>query len=122
MIQGGGFIQDLSKKPGTEKPIRNEAGNKLHNARGTVAMARTNDPHSATSQFFINVVDNSFLDQTSNSYGYAVFGKVINGMDVVDKISRTKTGQKLGMGDVPLMPITVTKASLQKKEASSDKQ
>lgn len=111
MIQVGGFTDGFAKKSGAKPPIRNEADNKLHNLRGTLAMARTNDPHSATSQFFINVVDNNFLDQNSQSYGYAVFGKVLEGMDIVDKISLTKTGQKAGMSDVPMSTITITKAS-----------
>ncbi|MCP5208804.1 MAG: peptidylprolyl isomerase [Hahellaceae bacterium] len=119
MVQGGGFDDRLNQKPGTRKAIRNEADNKLHNSRGTVAMARTNAPHSATSQFYINVVDNNFLDQNSQSYGYAVFGKVVEGMDVVDKISQTQTGQKSGMGDVPIKNISIIKATIIKDEASA---
>lgn len=94
MVQGGGYDATLEKKP-TRPPVENEAGNGLKNVRGTVAMARTSDPHSATAQFFVNVVDNAFLDQTAKEgagWGYAVFGKVTEGMDVVDKIKDVKTG------------------------------
>jgi peptidyl-prolyl cis-trans isomerase B (cyclophilin B) len=94
MIQGGGYDQQLEKKP-VRAPIQNEADNGLKNKRGTVAMARTGDPHSATAQFFVNVVDNAFLDHTAKDgtgWGYSVFGKVIEGMDVVDKIKGVKTG------------------------------
>lgn len=94
MIQGGGFSKDFKKKD-TKAPIQNEANNGLSNKRGTIAMARTSDPHSATAQFFINVVDNNFLDfraKTMRGWGYAVFGKVIEGMDTADKIRKTKTG------------------------------
>ena len=94
MIQGGGYDQQLEKKP-TRAPITNEADNGLKNKRGTVAMARTSDPHSATAQWFVNVVDNAFLDHTAKEgpgWGYAVFGKVTEGMDVVDKIKAVKTG------------------------------
>ena len=95
MIQGGGFTQDFKQKE-TRDPVQNEANNGLKNMRGTVAMARTSDPHSATAQFFINVVDNSFLDHTATTpsgWGYAVFGKVIDGMDIVDKIRKIETGR-----------------------------
>ena len=94
MIQGGGFDQQLEKKP-VGAPVQNEADNGLKNTRGTVAMARTGDPHSATAQFFVNVVDNAFLDHQAKDergWGYAVFGKVIEGMDVVDKIKGVPTG------------------------------
>src|SRR5262249_39347673 len=94
MVQGGGFDQRLEKRP-TSPPIENEADNGLKNTRGTVAMARTGDPHSATAQFFVNVVDNAFLDHQAKDergWGYAVFGKVIEGMDVVDKMKAVKTG------------------------------
>ena len=94
MIQDGGFSQDLAKK-NTHAPIKNEANNGLKNLKGTIAMARTNDPHSATAQFFINVVNNGFLDYksaTSRGWGYAVFGKVVQGMDVIDKIRKVPTG------------------------------
>jgi cyclophilin family peptidyl-prolyl cis-trans isomerase len=93
MIQGGGFTTDRKEKK-TKDPIKNEADNGLSNKRGTVAMARTNDPDSATAQFFINVKDNNFLDKNNRSAGYAVFGKVTEGMDVVDKIKAVKTGSK----------------------------
>ena len=94
MVQGGGYDQQLERKP-TRPPVENEADNGLKNTRGTVAMARTSDPHSATAQFFVNVVDNKFLDHTAKDergWGYAVFGKVIEGMDVVDKLKDVKTG------------------------------
>jgi cyclophilin family peptidyl-prolyl cis-trans isomerase len=104
MIQGGGYSSDFTKTK-SHAPIQNEADNGLKNLRGTIAMARTRDPHSATQQFFINNVDNSFLDHQSNSlsgWGYAVFGKVISGMEVVDKISALKTGHGGPFnGDVP---------------------
>jgi peptidyl-prolyl cis-trans isomerase A (cyclophilin A) len=109
MIQGGGFIKDMTKKV-TQSPIKNEAANGLKNMRGTIAMARTGVVDSATSQFFINHKDNSFLDHRSNSssgYGYAVFGVVTNGMDIVDKIAQVRTGIRRGMKDVPLQPVTI---------------
>jgi cyclophilin family peptidyl-prolyl cis-trans isomerase len=93
MIQGGGFTTDHKEKK-TKEPIKNEAGNGLSNQRGTIAMARTNDPDSASAQFFINVKDNDFLNKNDQSAGYAVFGKVIEGMDIVDKIKAVKTGTK----------------------------
>ncbi len=94
MIQGGGFTADMTQKP-TKAPIQNEAKNGLKNARGTIAMARTQDPHSATAQFFINHVDNVMLDYPSrDNWGYAVFGKVTEGMDVVDKIAQVRTGNR----------------------------
>ncbi|RIL06319.1 MAG: peptidylprolyl isomerase A [Proteobacteria bacterium] len=107
MIQGGGFDAQLDQKP-TRGPIQNESGNGLTNQRGTIAMARTNDPNSATAQFFINTVDNDFLNRPP---GYAVFGKVTAGMDVVDKIAAVKTGSK-GMfpKDVPVEAVVITKA------------
>ncbi|PIE83722.1 MAG: hypothetical protein CSA09_00265 [Candidatus Contendobacter odensis] len=112
MIQGGGFNQDFQKKP-ARTPIKNEADNGLKNLRGTIAMARTADPHSATAQFFINVKDNAFLDYKSSDrkgWGYTVFGKVVDGMDVVDKIRQVPTG-KGGVGnrfsDVPTTPIII---------------
>jgi len=111
MIQGGGFTKSMAQKI-TRKSIKNEAGNKLKNVRGSIAMARTSRVDSATSQFFINVVDNSFLDHKSNSprnYGYAVFGYVTKGMDVVDKIAAVATGRKKGMMDVPYSPVIIEK-------------
>ncbi|MFN4238782.1 MAG: peptidylprolyl isomerase [Vogesella sp.] len=115
MIQGGGFaIQNgaLAQKP-TRAPIANEADNGLKNVIGSIAMARTNDPNSATSQFFINLVNNDFLDfrsKTPQGWGYAVFGKVTAGMDVVNRISKARTGFIGGMQDVPIEPIVITKA------------
>ena len=100
MIQGGGFEPGMKQKK-TMDPIKNEASNGLSNVRGTLAMARTNDPDSATAQFFINVKDNKFLDKSASSAGYAVFAKVTEGMDVVDKIKVVKTGTQMGFKDVP---------------------
>jgi peptidyl-prolyl cis-trans isomerase B (cyclophilin B) len=115
MIQGGGFTADFKRKQ-VKEPIKNEANNGLQNNRGTVAMARTSDPHSATAQFFINVVNNNFLDfraQTRRGWGYAVFGRVIEGMDTVDKIRRTRTGPGGPFGkDVPQESVIITKASI----------
>lgn len=102
MIQGGGFSEDMRQKA-TLPPIKNEAENGLKNERGTIAMARTRSVDSATSQFFINVVDNKFLDHGQRDFGYAVFGKVTSGMDVVDAIAATKTGPR----DVPITPIVI---------------
>ena len=109
VVQGGGLTADMKQKP-TRAPIRNEATNGLKNRRGTLSMARTNDPHSATSQFFINLVDNAFLDPGRGGAGYAVFGHVVEGMDVVDKMAATKTGSKAGHQDVPVTPIEVKSA------------
>nr|WP_298728844.1 peptidylprolyl isomerase [uncultured Steroidobacter sp.] len=107
MIQGGGLTADLKNKKGHE-PIKNEADNGLKNKRGTLSMARTNDINSATSQFFINVVDNDFLDHKgASSYGYAVFGRVDSGMEVVDAIAATRTGSRSGYQDVPTETITI---------------
>lgn len=118
MIQGGGFDDKLQQKP-TRAPIPNEgAENQKAGAKniiGTIAMARTGDPHSATAQFFINVANNAPLDYTASTpqgYGYTVFGKVIEGMDVVNKIAKTETGMQGGHGNVPKMPIVVRKASV----------
>ena len=109
MIQGGGFGLKLEDKENMD-PIKNEAGNGLNNVRGSIAMARTSVINSATSQFFINTVDNAFLNHTGSSYGYAVFGKVIEGMEVVDKIKAVATGNHGHHGDVPKTPITITDA------------
>ena len=109
MIQGGGFVADMSQKP-TRKAIANEAGNGLRNRRGTLAMARTNEIHSATAQFFVNLVDNAFLDHRPGNYGYAVFGRVVDGLDVIDRIAAVKTGRKGGHEDVPLDTVVVTTA------------
>lgn len=111
MVQGGGITADMKDKTSKQAPIENEANNGIKNERGTLAMARTNDPHSATSQFFINHKDNDFLNFKSESmqgWGYAVFGKVTDGMDVVDKIAAVKTGSKGGHQDVPLETVTIT--------------
>ncbi|MBT4449517.1 MAG: peptidyl-prolyl cis-trans isomerase [Gammaproteobacteria bacterium] len=111
MIQGGGITADMSDKPSKHAPIQNEANNGLKNDRGTLAMARTNDPHSATSQFFINHKNNDFLNFKSESmqgWGYAVFGKVTDGMDIVDDMAAVKTGNKGGHQDVPLETISIT--------------
>ena len=115
MIQGGGFTRDMVQKP-TRAQIRNEAANGLKNERGTLAMARTSDIHSATSQFFINVVDNGFLDYRNNSaqgYGYCVFGKVTQGMDVVDKIRAVPTGNHGPFQDVPTTPVEILEVTVQ---------
>lgn len=109
VIQGGGLSADFAQKQ-TSPPVRNEASNGLKNQRGTLSMARTNDPHSATSQFFVNLVDNAFLDPGRGGAGYAVFGCVTEGMDVIDRIAAVKTGSKAGHQDVPLTPIEVTSA------------
>ena len=109
MIQGGGFTSDMVQKP-TTQPIENEANNGLKNEIGTIAMARTGDPHSATSQFFINVNNNQSLNYTSSTlqgYGYTVFGKVTKGMDVVNKIAKTQTTSRLMHQDVPKQPIVI---------------
>jgi len=106
MIQGGGMTADMKQKP-TRDPIANEAKNGLKNTRGTLSMARTNDINSATSQFFINVADNDFLDNRPGSYGYAVFGKVTSGMEVVDAIVAVKTGNRGGHQDVPVEPVVI---------------
>ena len=111
MIQGGGFTADMNQKP-TKEPIRNEAMNGLKNARGTIAMARTMVVDSATSQFFINLVDNSFLDfrnPTPQGFGYAVFGKVTKGMEVVDKIAKVQTGNRGMHQDVPVKSVVIKK-------------
>jgi len=114
MIQGGGLDSEMRQKD-TKTPIKNEARRGLNNDRGTIAMARTNVIDSATAQFFINVVNNDFLnhsDNTSRGFGYAVFGEVINGMDVVDSIARVKTGTYNGFGDVPKEPIIIKTVSI----------
>ncbi|NBO73937.1 MAG: peptidyl-prolyl cis-trans isomerase [Gammaproteobacteria bacterium] len=101
MIQGGGFASGMEQKD-TRPPIRNEATNGMENLRGTLAMARTSDIHSATAQFFINLVDNDFLNHQPGNYGYAVFGRVTSGMDVVDAIASVPTTRRRGHGDVPV--------------------
>jgi peptidyl-prolyl cis-trans isomerase A (cyclophilin A) len=109
MIQGGGYDKDMTEKP-TLPPVVNEAGNGLSNQLGTVAMARTDDPNSATAQFFINVKDNSRLDKSASSPGYAVFGKVIGGTAVVDKIKLVKTTSKPPFENVPATPVVIQSA------------
>ena len=114
MIQGGGFEPGMSQKP-TNAPIQNEATNGLKNDHYTVAMARTGDPHSATAQFFINAKDNAFLNHTGPSgqgWGYCVFGKVVEGMDIVDKIESVKTGSKGFHQDVPVEDVVIQKAEV----------
>lgn len=109
MIQGGGMNKDMSQKA-TESAVNNEAKGAKPNKRGTIAMARTMDPHSATAQFFINVVDNAFLNfsgENPQGYGYCVFGEVVEGMDVVDAIAKVKTGQRMGHADVPVEDVLI---------------
>lgn len=112
MIQGGGMTADMEQKP-TKAPIANEANNGVANEQGTIAMARTNDPHSATAQFFINVKDNDFLNFTAENmhgWGYCAFGKVVEGMDVVEKIKNVKTGTNGYHQDVPVEPVIIEQA------------
>jgi len=119
MIQGGGFTQDMAQKD-TQGTIQNEADNGVKNKRGTVAMARRPDPHSATAQFFVNIADNDFLDHRSKNaqgWGYAVFGQVVEGMDAVDAIAKVKTGQHGPMGDVPAESVVIQKVYVE--EAAS---
>jgi peptidyl-prolyl cis-trans isomerase B (cyclophilin B) len=114
MVQGGGFEAGMKQKP-TEAPIQNEANNGLVNDHYTVAMARTSAPHSASAQFFINNTDNDFLNfksESSSGWGYAVFGKVVEGKDIVDAIESVKTGNKGGHGDVPLEDVVITQATV----------
>lgn len=114
MVQGGGYDREDNKKP-VKPPVQNEADNGLKNLKGTVAMARTNDPHSATSQFFVNVADNAFLDHKGKSgpdWGYTVFGKVVDGLDVVEKMKAVKTGARGAFAkDAPLDPIEILEAN-----------
>jgi peptidyl-prolyl cis-trans isomerase B (cyclophilin B) len=112
MIQGGGMSTDFAQKP-TRAPIENEAKNGLKNVTGSLAMARTNDPHSASSQFFINVSDNGFLDYPGqDGWGYCVFGRVVDGMDVVNAIKGVKTGSRNGHQDVPVEDVVIQKAEV----------
>ena len=114
MVQGGGFAPGMTQKP-TGAQIQNEANNGLKNDHYTLAMARTSAPHSATAQFFINATDNEFLNfksETANGWGYAVFGKVVDGTDVVDAIEKVKTGNRGGHGDVPLEDVAIVRATL----------
>ena len=117
MIQGGGFTPKMDQRP-TKPPIPLESRNGLLNVRGSIAMARTGDPNSATAQFFINTVDNAFLDaaNSADGNGYAVFGRVLEGMEVVDKIRAMPTGNKNGQQNVPLTPILITKAIVEPKK------
>jgi cyclophilin family peptidyl-prolyl cis-trans isomerase len=107
VIQGGGFTEDMSQKK-TKAPVKNEADNGLKNSRGTLSMARTSDVNSATSQFFVNLKDNDFLDHSRGNFGYAVFARVTEGMDVVDKIAAVETGRKKGFDDVPMEAVIMT--------------
>lgn len=114
MIQGGGFTPDMDQKE-TKAPIKNEANNRVANTKGTIAMARTNDPHSATCQFFINVADNSFLNfsaENSQGWGYCVFGEVVEGLDVIEKIRAVRTGRAAGHSDVPVEQVVIERAEL----------
>ena len=114
MIQGGGFEPGMAEKD-TRDPIKNEASNGLANNRGTIAMARTMDPHSATAQFFINVTDNDFLNfrsETSDGFGYCVFGRVYDGIETVDEIKAVATPHRAGHSDVPIDDVLITKASI----------
>jgi cyclophilin family peptidyl-prolyl cis-trans isomerase len=120
MIQGGGFTKGMKQKE-TRPPIENEANNGLKNNRGTIAMARTSLPHSATSQFFVNLVDNNFLNHTAENargWGYCVFGRVTAGMDVVDTIANVPTGTRFGHGDVPLEDVTIL--SIRRQPVATD--
>jgi len=114
VIQGGGFTEDMSQKK-TLPAIKNEADNGLKNSRGTLSMARTNDINSATSQFFVNLKDNDFLDHSRGNFGYAVFARVSAGMEVIDKIAAVETGRKRGFDDVPVEPVIMK--SVRKIEA-----
>ncbi len=119
MIQGGGFTPEMKKKT-THDPIQNEAKNGLKNKRGNIAMARTPPPHTATAQFFINHKDNAFLDYPGqDKWGYAVFGKVTEGMEVVDKIAEQPTGVKNRMRDVPVVPVIIEKVSILSDDATT---
>ena len=109
VIQGGGLTSGFQSKT-THPPVKNEANNGLKNLRGTLSMARTNDPHSATSQFFVNLRDNDFLDQKSGQHGYAVFGRVTAGMDVIDRIAVVSTGRRKGYDDAPLEDVLIRSA------------
>jgi peptidyl-prolyl cis-trans isomerase B (cyclophilin B) len=118
MIQGGGFSVDMQQKT-TMSPIKNEANKGEKNKRGTIAMARTSDPHSATSQFFINVVDNDFLNftsESSNGWGYCVFGKVTEGLEVVDQIKQVATTTRSGHQNVPVEPVMIEKVTIKETD------
>jgi cyclophilin family peptidyl-prolyl cis-trans isomerase len=109
VIQGGGLTKDFKQRK-TRPPIENEARNGVKNLRGSLSMARTNDVNSATSQFFVNLVDNAFLDNKPGSFGYAVFGRVTEGMDVIDKIAKVGTGRRSGYDDAPLEDVVIVSA------------
>jgi cyclophilin family peptidyl-prolyl cis-trans isomerase len=109
VIQGGGLTSDFSQKK-THPPVRNEAANGVRNQRGTLSMARTDAIHSATSQFFVNLADNAFLDQRPGQHGYAVFGHVTDGMDVIDRIAALPTGRRKGYTDAPLQDVLISSA------------
>jgi cyclophilin family peptidyl-prolyl cis-trans isomerase len=109
VIQGGGLTADFSQKT-TRPPVRNEAGNGLLNERGTLSMARTDSPHSATSQFFVNLKDNEFLDHRPGQHGYAVFGRVVAGLEVIDRIAAVRTGRRQGFSDAPLEDVIINTA------------
>jgi cyclophilin family peptidyl-prolyl cis-trans isomerase len=109
VIQGGGLTADFSQKK-TRTPVKNEAANGLLNERGTLSMARTDAPHSATSQFFVNLKDNEFLDYRPGQHGYAVFGRVVDGMEVIDKIAAVRTGRRSGYTDAPMEDVRVNTA------------
>ncbi len=110
VIQGGGLTADFAQKK-THPPVRNEAANGVRNQRGTLSMARTDDVHSATSQFFVNLADNDFLDHRPGQYGYAVFGCITEGMDVIDRIATVGTGRRKGYTDAPLEDVLITQAT-----------
>jgi cyclophilin family peptidyl-prolyl cis-trans isomerase len=109
VIQGGGMTADFTQKP-TRAPLKNEANNGLQNERGTLSMARTDAPHSATSQFFVNLKDNDFLDHRPGQHGYAVFGRVVEGLEVIDRIAAVPTGRRHGHADAPMEEVIVTSA------------
>ncbi|MCP5774201.1 peptidylprolyl isomerase, partial [Klebsiella pneumoniae] len=112
MVQGGGFDVNMQEKANTQAPIKNESSNGLQNKRGTLAMARTNQPDSARAQFFVNLVDNDFLDRSARNAGYAVFGKVTKGMDIVDQIAKVPT-RNYGMHqNVPVNPVKITSVTI----------
>ena len=114
VIQGGGLTPEFDNKE-TRAPIKNEAANGLRNLRGTLSMARTNAADSATSQFFVNLKDNAFLDHKSGNFGYAVFGRVTKGMDVIDQIAKVRTGKRKGYDDAPLESVTIESAPVGSK-------
>jgi cyclophilin family peptidyl-prolyl cis-trans isomerase len=109
VIQGGGLTADFGQKK-TQPPVKNEAANGVRNQRGTLSMARTDEIHSATSQFFVNLADNDFLDHRPGNYGYAVFGRVTDGMDTIDRIAKVSTGRRKGYTDAPLEDVLITSA------------